>query len=68
MMNGYAINILLLFMLQPDVQALYLMDAVTIYMHVTDAIIRAGGDYRDGSKIAAKCKNAPFKGELLRFL
>jgi len=47
---------------QPDVTALYLYDAVTIFMNAADETLAAGGDFRDGRLAFNRLNNRIFKG------
>jgi hypothetical protein len=47
-------------MRQPDQTALYLYDAVTVYITLVDEIVQQGGDYRDGLKLLNTSKNRQY--------
>jgi hypothetical protein len=42
--------------------ALYLYDAVSMYMSVVDGVVRTGRDYRNGTLVYGYAKNQVFKG------
>lgn len=50
------------FALQPDVLALYLYDAISMYMTFADAVVRAGLDYKNGKIVYSHAQNRNFKG------
>ena len=49
-------------MLQPDVMALYLYDAVTLFMIYANDSLQAGIDYRDGRKALKALANKQYNG------
>jgi len=50
------------FSLQPDVHALYLYDAVSIYMKLADEVINGGGDLRHGKALYRRTNKRLFQG------
>jgi hypothetical protein len=49
--------------MQPSVAALYLYDAVYLYLKTINRAMMAGHDFRNGSAILENAKEAKFSGE-----
>lgn len=43
--------------------ALYLYDAISMYMSIVDTVVRAGLDFKNGKLVYSQAQNRIFKGE-----